>query len=49
MQKKMENMSENVFNFFEQTGILKELVVIIGNLNKHFLSLWNHLNKNVVP
>ena len=26
-------------------GFSKELVVIVGNLNKHSLSLWNRLNK----
>ena len=33
--------------YFQVFGnrILKELVVIVGNPNKHLFSPWNHLNK----
>ena len=34
-----------MFLNFWTIGILKELVVIVGDPNKHFLSLWNRLKK----
>ena len=42
-----KNDKKNVSKFLV-IGFSNELVVIVGNPNKHLFSPWNHLNKKVL-
>ena len=42
---KVKKMIKKRVSKFLVIGFSKELVVIVGNSNKHSFSSWNHLNK----